>query len=186
METIDQEYIRVTDVLAAFSGVDKIPKQILEVAADRGTRAHKAIDGMLKNLGSWGIEEDIAPYIASYNEWAVKNPEVIATEERFYDNELGITGQIDLICKIDGQTWIIDFKTSSKPYAYWELQLSAYKHLAGYAGMKIDRMAALHLCKHGGPCDLIEYQDRFPLFLNCLEVYKYFFKNGKRLPYEVE
>ena len=44
-------YTRVTEILSPFSGLDKIPKHILDNAARRGTRVHDVCESIVKGLG---------------------------------------------------------------------------------------------------------------------------------------
>jgi hypothetical protein len=45
-------YTRVTEVLSPFSGMDKIPKHIVENAGRRGTLVHTIIEGIVSGLGT--------------------------------------------------------------------------------------------------------------------------------------
>lgn len=45
------EYSRVTEILSPFSGLDKVPKDILANAARRGTKVHDACESIVKGLG---------------------------------------------------------------------------------------------------------------------------------------
>jgi hypothetical protein len=53
--------------------------------------------------------------VMSFVDWykEVKPTRIIAVEVSAINPELGYGGTIDLICEIDGQMWIIDFKTSN-------------------------------------------------------------------------
>lgn len=44
-------FVRVTEILSPFSGLDKVPKDILANAANRGTRVHDVCEGIVKGVG---------------------------------------------------------------------------------------------------------------------------------------
>lgn len=44
-------YTRVTEVLSQFSGLDKVPKDILENAARRGTKVHNICEAIVTGIG---------------------------------------------------------------------------------------------------------------------------------------
>jgi predicted RecB family nuclease len=53
--------------------------------------------------------------------------EVIAAETTVFSEIHGYAGTVDLICRIDGQPYIVDFKTSKYVWKEYELQISAYR-----------------------------------------------------------
>jgi PD-(D/E)XK nuclease superfamily len=191
-----EDYLRVTDVLAPISGIDRVPKNILEMAAARGTLVHSIVQWHLAEGNAlWdtpGINEEVRGYIQSFeNIWSMFGHGLITPfimEKRFYCDELRLTGQVDLLCTdANGTRWLIDFKTSSKPSPTWPLQMSAYRYLIGLSSVAIDKMAVIHLHKDGSPAGLLEYEDHFQLFMDCYKVYKHFFSKTKGVPaYEVE
>lgn len=184
-----ESYLRVTDILAPLSGIDRVPKAILEAAAARGTLVHSCVNWFI-NEGDWvGVTNEVAPYVESFKAWYKPGMKTLKTEERFYDDELCITGQVDFIYNDEhGNAYLIDFKTSSKPQCSWAVQLAAYKHLAALAGVTIDRMGVVHLKKDGTPADLYyyDYDHHFGLFMDCYRVYKYFFNKKGKPEYEFE
>lgn len=44
-------YTRITEILSPFSGLDKIPKEIVANAARRGTKVHDICEGIVKGIG---------------------------------------------------------------------------------------------------------------------------------------
>lgn len=112
-----------------------------------GSRVHKAVEALLNGedikidtvlidpytgqLESLTFEEYCA--VLSFKNWWVElnkdhKVEVIAVEETLWSEELGAAGTLDLLIKIDGVLWIIDFKTSQYIWASHEAQLSFYRH----------------------------------------------------------
>ena len=60
---------------------------------------------------------------------SMENFEVIASEYTAFNEKDNYAGTIDLICRIDGQLWLVDFKISSHVWPSHEIQLAAYAHL---------------------------------------------------------
>ena len=64
-----ENYIRVTNVLYPFSGLDKIDSEIVAHAAQRGTKVHKICEGIIQGLGELGVEEETKGYVESFKKW---------------------------------------------------------------------------------------------------------------------
>jgi hypothetical protein len=174
----NSEYTRVTSILAPFSGLDKVPKDILANAGRRGTKVHDICEGIVKGLGEFGVDDETKPYVDSFKIWWEKGIKVLAVEQRFYCSELMITGQVDMIIEGEQGAIIIDLKTSAKPSKTWPLQGAAYAYMARKKGYDIKGIHFLHLSKQGLKPHLYVYDDEFELFKKCLDVYKHFFKES--------
>lgn len=170
-------YLRVTEILAPFSGIQNIDPEIVANAAYRGTKVHRACESIMSGLGEY-YEDDIAPYIESFKTWWGEGRDIIALEKRFYCDDLQITGQVDMILKEDDTLSIVDIKTSYRPNKTWPLQGSAYAYLAQKHGYNINYIKFLHLNKNGKNPKIYEYEMDFNFFLECLRVYKYFFQKA--------
>lgn len=168
--------MRVTEILSPFSGLDRIPKDILANAAKRGTKVHDICEGIVKGLGEWGIDDETRGYVHSFKKWWETGIKVLALEQRFYCSELMITGQVDMIIESEEGAIILDLKTSSKPSKTWPLQGSAYAYMARKNGYDIRGIHFLHLNKHGMKPDLYVYDDQFDLFKKCLDIFKHFWR----------
>jgi len=116
-------------------------------AGDKGSRVHLAIERILNGEEfridtkvadkSRSTEQEAAFTELSYEELlCVKSfidwrnevkPEVIATEITVFSEIHGYAGTIDLVCRIDGVPYVIDFKTSKQVWKEHELQVSAYR-----------------------------------------------------------
>ena len=169
------DYLRVTEILSPFSGLDKIPKDIVANAARRGTKVHEICEGIIKGLGEWDVDDETKPYVDSFKEWWQDGKEVIEVERRFWDDELCITGQVDLILRVDGKITIVDLKTSYKPSKTWPIQGSAYAMLAQNAGIEVTAIQFIHLKRDGSPAEVHHYEIDFDLFKKCYDVYQYFY-----------
>ncbi len=114
---------------------------IKQAAGNKGSKVHLAIADILqgkevrieaKYPNSEGIEEELTleecDCILSFVNWFQEvKPKVLAWETAIFSEINNYAGTIDFICEIDGQTWIVDFKTGQYIWPEYELQLSAYK-----------------------------------------------------------
>ncbi len=170
-----ENYLRVTNILYPFSGLDKIDVDIVAHAAERGTKVHKICEGIISGIGEVGVDDETWGYVESFKKWWEKGVEVVKMEERFWDDDLCITGQVDLIIKIDEHLVIVDLKTSSRPSKTWPAQGAAYAYLARKSGYDVRRIFFLHLNKHGKEPKMYEYPVDDSFFLGILRVYNHFF-----------
>jgi hypothetical protein len=175
-----ESYTRVTTVLYPFSGLEKINSDVLAHAADRGTRVHKICEGIMEGLGELGVDDETTGYVESFKKWWEKGHEVIMMEQRFWDDELKITGQVDLIIRIPEGLAIVDLKTSSKPSPTWEGQGSAYAYLAKKSGHDIQKIYFLHLNKSGKEAKVHEYPVDDSFFFAIYRVWVHFFRGSHR------
>lgn len=174
-------YLRVTEVLKPFSGLDMIDPKIVANAGRRGTKVHKICESIWSGLGELGVDDETWGYVEGFKKFMSATPSfrMVAMERRFYCQELLITGQIDAIAEIDGDLCIVDLKTSSRPSKTWPLQGAAYYYLAKQAGFDIKRVVFLHLNKHGKTPVQYEYVPDVDLFQAVLKVFKCFFMEKK-------
>lgn len=164
-----QDYLRVTNILYPFSGLDKINPEVLAHAANRGTKVHKICEGIMSGLGEYGIEEETQGYIDSFKLWWEQGHKIVLMEKRFWCDVLKITGQVDLVLDTQEGLAILDLKTSSKPSKTWQIQGCAYAYLAKEAGYDIKKIYFLHLNRYGKPPKIYEYPVDASFFLPSIE-----------------
>ena len=148
---IGGRYIRCTTFLKAFdpylSGADGLIKwafdksddgtfegykEALNKAAQDGTDMHTAIETWCTFYTSEETTDDMVSNLPRGWVNFVKkyNPEAVWMEERFYDNEIMITGQPDFAGYIDYKgnriPCILDWKSSKRPSKKHEMQISIY------------------------------------------------------------
>ena len=58
--------------------------------------------------------------------WEKHNPTLLETEVHLFSDKLKVAGTCDLVCEIDGEVWIIDFKFSNHIQTTYELQTAVY------------------------------------------------------------
>jgi hypothetical protein len=170
-----ENYLRVTHVLYPFSGLQAIDPDVVAYAAQRGTKVHKICEGIVSGIGEIGVEDETWGYVESFKKWWERGVDVVKMEERFWDDELRLTGQVDFIIRTEEGLAIVDIKTSSRPSKTWPAQGSAYAYLAKKAGYDIKKIFFLHLNKHGKEPKLYEYPVDDSFFLAILRTFIHFF-----------
>jgi len=180
-QTDDNEYVRVTQVLAPYSDFSKIPEETLRAASERGTLVHDfcklyALDSLIEP-----VPEKIKGYFDSFKMWFDEHVQtVILAEERIYDDELMLSGEPDLVCTLRDDSSInvlIDYKTPAQAYKTWALQTAAYaKLLREKHGIYIRRRLAVQLKKDGSYPTIIEYASMLDeiLFMNAFALHAFF------------
>lgn len=173
-------YDRISDIISPFTGIEFVPDFVLQPAANKGTLVHDIIDGILCgfDINIDTIPDEARGYVQAWLNWAKDTNFLYPAdnhiiEKRFFDDELLITGKVDLIIDDPKNSKIIyDWKTSSKPSISWKLQACAYAYLAG----SIQPPHFIHLEKDGSYHEHIYYDIHFgfDMFKKCLDLYRYF------------
>lgn len=180
-DEIKPGYDRVSDVASAFGNHGKIPKNILDYAADRGTLIHELIydlmnDVFVKEERYLFCGKSIQGYIDSF--WKFWKPYegnfVLSQEKRYYHEKDLITGQIDLLVNINNEPVLIDWKATSAVGKHWEIQAAGYFRLSG-----VNRALFVRLDKDGNFPEVTEYGPNDYLFGTALDMYRMFFKDQK-------
>lgn len=141
----DTYYPSVTTILEAYYkgyGFHEWLKQvgynadeILKKAGEQGSNVHALIDNYLQGFPvSW--LDDNGKMLYTLNEWQMFTkfvefwttfkPEKIVHEFGIVDDVLKFGGTIDFVGKINGEMWLIDWKTSNYIHKTYELQIAAY------------------------------------------------------------
>lgn len=114
---------------------------IKQAAGNKGSKVHLAIADILqgkevriesKYPNKEGLEEELSleecDCILSFVNWYKEvKPKVLAWETVIFSDQHNYAGTVDFLCEIEGETWIIDFKTGQYIWPEYELQLSAYR-----------------------------------------------------------
>ena len=170
----------VTTVLSPFSDFSMIRPDVLQRAAERGTRVHAACAAFTSGQFAWGLEQGDWPFFDSFSIWATEvDPLFLSIEQEFVDEKLGYMGHPDTIIRYPGDKGltVIDYKTPLSVSKTWLPQIAAYAHLARNYGYDVKRGLALRLKKHGGRPIVTEVDidgEPWAAFLNALGAYRYF------------
>lgn len=187
-EDILPGYDRISDISSAFGNHGRVPKNILDYAADRGTHIHELIydlmnDVFVKDERYLFCGKPIQGYMDSF--WRFWKPVEdnsikILQEERLYDDFLMITGQIDWLGILEEKLTIVDWKATSAVGKHWLIQATGYHQLCNQNGYKLaDRILFVRLDKDGGYPEVTEYVPHYEVFKSALELYRLFLKDQK-------
>ena len=109
---------------------------VIQKAFDLGSEVHNAIDDLTK--GKKLIYMDgLGNNLFSYEAWVMigkfvqfaKYVKIVSSEQVIVSDHMKLGGTVDLICEIEGERWLIDYKTSKAIYKTNQLQLAAYRNM---------------------------------------------------------
>lgn len=139
-----------------------------------GSKVHSAIEVLLNGgaikhdekilNNETGEKEELSVQeyetIVSFYEWYKKvKPKTIKTEFNIITDKYA--GTVDYLCEIEGQRYIIDFKTSQNIYPEHKIQISAYQRAIGNCKMAI---LQLGYNRNKNKYKFTEIEDCFDLF----------------------
>jgi hypothetical protein len=151
----------------------KASNVIRDKAANAGSEIHTLAEAIVKG-SEVEVPVDLAPYVNSFLRWRTDfEPEYLAAEEMVYSHH-GYAGTFDAICRIAGETWMLDYKTSKGVYAETALQLAAYAaaDFIGrpgdpnrYAIPAVDQFGVVHIRPEGAELVPFDVTGAFDAFL---------------------
>lgn len=127
-----------------------VVQSVLDNAADRGTRVHKATQ-MLDVVHDVECDEDIVPYVQAYVQFLRDHkPKWEAIEKSFFNPVGNYCGTVDRVGELDGKKTLADIKTSSSlQKILYGAQLNLYRMGLKANGIEVERIVILHLQKDG-------------------------------------
>lgn len=139
---------------------DSIPEWILQRAAEFGTDVHSMIE--VYNVHGMYLPAEDERKNHCLDEWIkLKDGIEITSSEMMVNYKDIYCGTFDALAKIDGQTVLMDYKTTSKVHTeHLTLQLNLYRlAYENLTGERVDRLIGVWLPKTGEgklvECDLI-------------------------------
>jgi len=184
MEVIKPGYRRVTEVMNRYTDFSNIDPVVLARAADRGTRVHGFCSLHAAGTPVFFVDDDCAGYVKSFEEWfSNRVDKVLVNEDRFYCDKWRITGAIDLVVILKGESkpTIIDIKSPATTSKSWALQTAAYQYLYNKEVGKCaygpaDRRLVLMVRKDGSAAKVVEYNNpmHWEIYLGILKAERYF------------
>ena len=168
---------RVTEILSNVLGnkFDMVNPIVLDRASKFGQAVHATLTLYDRNnLGEYD-EVILGPYLSAWVDFRrMYNPEFLLIEGRLTDNFLGFSGQPDRIAKMQGRTWVIDFKTGQKSPEQ-ALQTAAYEYLYSVNNKSTYQMRRMCVFLDGKGFTVVEYSDPADrgVFLSMLTVAKW-------------
>ena len=157
---------------AAGARGSKIHSAIVDLLDDKEVKIDSKYFNELANQEEELTSEEYEAIMSFIKWWETEKPELIAREFAVFNEERFYAGTVDLLCKIKGKLWLIDFKTGQAIWPSYELQLSAYRH-----ALMIHKELNLAILQIGyfrnkNKYKFTELQDKFHLFIAAQEIWK--------------
>jgi hypothetical protein len=153
-------------------------ERISEESMAFGSKLHDAYERLLNgeelNLADDYKNTKAKRHLVSFYNWFQSTkPTMLETEQTVASLTYKYAGTLDLACQINGELWIIDFKTGSGIYFSHELQLAAYKQAyEEMHGVKVKHVGILRTgSKHKSGYEFKEIVRPFDEFLNVYNLY---------------
>jgi len=129
---------------------------IAKKAAAEGTIVHELAEQYLKgdkieliNQYTHSPQYDLKVwkmFLSFVDFWETSGAELLETEVFLYSDTLKVAGTCDLVCKIDGEVWVIDLKTSNHLQTTYDIQSALYTRCYEECyETKVDRVGVLWL-----------------------------------------
>ena len=108
---------------------------IVKKASEEGTKVHEMIEDYFTGKELTYLNREGYPkmdprvwqmFLRFVDFWETHKPTLIETEVHLFSEELKVAGTCDCICEIDGELWVIDFKTSNHLQTTYDLQTAVY------------------------------------------------------------
>jgi len=143
-------------------------EHIVRKASDQGTETHEMIEDYLNGKELNFLSKSGHPqydtlvwqmFLRFVDFWEEYKPTLIEAEIHLFSDELKVAGTCDMVCEINGELWVIDFKTSNHLQTTYDLQTAMYaKCFEECFGKKVDRTGVLWLksSKRGPKKDKIQ------------------------------
>lgn len=140
--------------------------RVTKHATNRGTKLHRVFEVYLQNGDYQSLDEYKEPLIELMFKAAkfyldTRLDAVYQQETPMFSDKLCLAGTVDLICEVDGELAIVDFKTSqkSKPEAWLEdyfVQLSAYWAMFSERTGIVPKKLVVFLVGENGDVQIVE------------------------------
>jgi len=110
---------------AAVDWLKRIPDYARDTSADLGTQVHAAAEAIAHGEPVT-LDDDVRPFIEAYRRdfLEVFEPRFLAVEAMVCSPRHEYGGTADVFAEIDGEIWLIDYKTGSGVYPDTALQLA--------------------------------------------------------------
>lgn len=160
-------------------------------AGEKGSKIHSAIEMLIAGQElkhndqimnpQSGIAEEFSveewESILSFGLWVKETkPKFILNEVTVISEKYGFAGTVDAVVEIDGQIYIVDFKSGQNLWPEYEMQISAYKQALSEMGKKTKdaKLAILQIGyrRNKKQFKFTEVDDQFSLFLASKQIWE--------------
>ena len=150
----------VTTVLNAYPFSEQLVKWIADKgyseareyrdeAGKSGTKIHAAIESLLGGRQMYRTEYKLEEWnkIYSFVKWYEEyKPEIIKLELPVFSKKLGVPGRVDCIARINGEIYVVDWKSSRSIHNSYYLQMAAYSNaIEEMTSLKVNNTAILQM-----------------------------------------
>lgn len=154
----------------------QIYKKVASDAANVGTRAHKAIDDIIKGQEPV-IEDDIKPCVEAFKSWyASSGIKIELGDSKIGSKLFSYGGSLDMLAFRGNDAILIDLKTSKGIYPEMGLQIAAYcKAFEETYGIEVKETLILRVGKEKAEFEVKKLSNinvAFETFLAALKIYK--------------
>jgi len=157
-EAFSQAEISIEDMV---NGIKRAYKKKSVGAINIGRAVHEWCEqAILWKLGkaevpSMPTDEQASNAINAFRDWVKQNEvEWLAAEQRVYSRTHKYAGTVDAVARVNGEFMVIDFKTSTRIYEEYYLQVAAYsKCVEDIYGEPVDAAYILRFDKDSGKFD---------------------------------
>lgn len=148
-------------------------------AGDLGTFTHKWVEDYIKgNHPGMPVNEGLKASVNQFTDWVAEHQvQFLMSEQPIYSKKYKYAGTLDFICKIDGQLFIGDLKTSSGIYDEMWIQTAAYRQARSeeypeekYVGQLIVRIGKDGSFEFAKMTDTIWYNKMLMGFISALKL----------------
>jgi hypothetical protein len=118
------------DRTGAIDYLKRSPGRNTGKAADVGNDVHSLVESLARGEKIGAVHPDIQPYVNGWRDFnEAMQPEYLFIEETVWSHTHGYAGSFDAICVVEGETIILDNKTTrSGVHGEVALQMTAYKN----------------------------------------------------------
>jgi hypothetical protein len=144
------------------------PYDVSDVAKARGTTIHSIVESYKTTGEQITPPDEFKGYAEAFYSW-VKDYKmtILEHEKTCFNEDIKVAGTLDLLCKNNGDTWVIDVKTGKDIYDEAFLQVSAYMQMSG-----ANRGGVL-LLQENGKYKFAECPNYYEYFLNCKKIWEF-------------
>lgn len=132
---LDGEQLPSTTTVLRDSGLirlDGVPAFILEAALKRGTAVHALVHYYNEGDLDWSsVDDAYRPYLEAWVRFVEeRRVRALLCEHRLASRRHRVCGTLDLLCEMDAEGWLIDFKTGNPEDVAADLQTGCYLGMA--------------------------------------------------------